>query len=250
MSSGFRAEPPPPLSKTSRLKAWAFFIFYPMRLAKITRMKRKALVISVMILCCWACCGFFCTSEWDLYQPCGLQISIEPPKNSDSVHISVYNDKSIYHLFRDTLIHPKYNPADSFRRLRVDEDTDDLKDSDWEYGRFFMAETVFCGDKKTIFPVVSFNVRKGRASAFIETFYSTERAFYDSTGTISTLHEHFDYDSSLPPDYDFASIDKDSTYYIEQRFVPIVNDCGIDSTYLIEIDYTEECHKRSDNYLF
>jgi hypothetical protein len=29
-----------------------------------------------------------------------------------------------------------------------------------------------------------------------------------------------------------------------------VNDCGIDSTYFIEIDYTEECHKRSDNYLF
>lgn len=182
-----------------------------------------------------------------MYQPCGLQIRIDPPENSDSVHLSVYNDGSIYHLFRDKVIHPKSNPADSFRSLSVAEDTDDLKDSDWEYGRFFMAETVFCGNKKTIFPVVSFNVRKGRASAFIETFYSTERAYYDSTGTRSTLHEHFDYDSSLPPDYDFASIDKDSTYYIVQRFIPIVNDCGIDSTYFIEIDYTEECHKESDN---
>ncbi len=54
----------------------------------------------------------------------------------------------------------------------------------------------------------------------------------------------------LTRNYDFASIDEDSTYYIEQRFVPIVNDCGIDSTYLIEIDYTKECHKESDNYLF
>ena len=248
MSSGFRAAPPPPLSKASRLKAWAFFIFYHMRLAKITRMKRKALVVSVMILCCWACCGFFCTSQWDLYRSCGLQIHIEPPENSDSVHISVYNDGTIYHLFRDTLIHPKSNPADSFRRLEVYENEDDLKDSNWEYGKFFMAETVFCGDKKTIFPVVSFNVRKGRTSAWIETFYSTERNYHDlSTGTTSTLHEHFDYDSSLPPDYDFTSIDEDSTYYIEQRFVPIVNDCGIDSTYFIEIEYTELCHKQSDN---
>ena len=248
MTSGFRAAPPPPLSKTSRLKAWAFFIFYHMRLAKITRMKRKAFVVSVMILCCWACCGFFCTSQWDLYQSCGLIIDIEPPENSDSVHISVYNDGTIYHLFRDKVIHPKSNPADSFRSLSEAEHEDDLKDSDWEYGKFFMAETVFCGDKKTIFPVVSFNVRKGRTSARIETFYATKRNYYDSsTGTMSTLHEHFDYDSSLPPNYDFASIDEDSTYYIEQRFVPIVNDCGIDSTYLIEIDYTKECHKESDN---
>ena len=241
MTSGFRAAPPPPLSKTSRLKAWAFFIFYHMRLAKNTRMKRKALAISVMILCCWACCGFFCTSQWDLYRSCGLQIHIEPPENSDSVHISVYNDGTIYHLFRDTLIHSKSNPADSFRSLEVYENEVDLKDSDWEYGKFFMAETVFCGDKKTIFPVVSFNVLKGRTSTWIETFYSTESNY------LSSVHEHFDYDSSLPPDYDFTSIDEDSTYYIEQRFVPIVNDCGIDSTYFIEIEYTELCHKQSDN---
>ena len=212
-------------------------------------MKRKALITSALILCCWACCGFFCTSDWDLYQPCGLQIRIDPPKNSDSVHISVYNDGSIYHLYRDKVIHPKVNPADSFRSLSVAEDPDDLKDSDWVYGRFFMAETVFCGDKKTIFPVVSFNVRKERTSAFIKTFYSTEMIYLDSTGT-STLHEHFDYDSSLSPDYDFASIDKDSTYYIVQRFVPIVNDCDIDSTYFIDINYTELCHERGDNYLF
>ncbi|MBO7059737.1 MAG: hypothetical protein J6W54_01380 [Fibrobacter sp.] len=152
-------------------------------------------------------------------------------------------------MYRDKVIHPKVNPADSFRSLSVAEDPDDLKDSDWEYGRFFMAETVFCGDKKTIFPVVSFNVRKERTSAFIKTFYSTEMIYLDSTGT-STLHEHFDYDSSLSPDYDFASIDKDSTYYIVQRFVPIVNDCDIDSTYFIDINYTELCHERGDNYLF
>ena len=190
------------------------------------------------------------TSEWDLYQPCGLQIRIDPPENSDSVHISVYNDGSVYHLYRDKVIHPKSNPAGSFRELSVNEDPDDLKDSDWEYGKFFMAETVFCGDKKTVFPVVSFNIRKGRTSAFIETFYSTKKNYYDSTGTISTLHEHFDYNSSLSPNYDFASIDKDSTYYKLQRFVPIVNDCGVDSTYFISINYTEECHEQSDNYLF
>ena len=78
-------------------------------------MKRKALITSALILCCWACCGFFCTTEWDLYQPCGLVVDMTPPKNADSVHVSIYNDKEVYFELRDELIRPKSNPSDTFR---------------------------------------------------------------------------------------------------------------------------------------
>ena len=83
------------------------------------------------------------------------------------------------------------------------ETIDDFKNiRNWKFGKYFMAETVFCGNKKTIFPIVSFNVRKGRASTLLGAGYK----------------------DSLPsqsPNYDFASIEKDSTYYIAQRFIPL-----------------------------
>lgn len=192
-------------------------------------MKRKALTISALLLCCWACCGFFCTTEYDMSWPCGLTVYMTPPKNVDSVHVSIYNDEEVYFELRDEFIRPN---SDSAKWIRLNKDPADFKNiRNWKYGKYFMAETVFCGNKKTIFPIVTFNVRKGRASTLIEAGYN----------------------DSLPsqsPNYDFASIEKDSTYYITQRFIPLENGCGVDSTYYIEIDYTDYCHERGDNYLF
>ena len=209
-----------------------FIIFFLVKPEGSIQMKRKALITSALILCCWACCGFFCTTEWDMYQPCRLVVHMTPPKNVDAVHVAIYNDEEVYFELRDELIRPKSNPSDTFRLIRLDKDPDDFKNiRNWKFGKYFMAETVFCGNKKTIFPIVSFNVRKGRASTLLGAGYK----------------------DSLPsqsPNYDFASIEKDSTYYIAQRFIPLEDGCGIDSTYYIEIDYTELCHERGDNYLF
>lgn len=194
-------------------------------------MKRKALFTSALILCSWACCGFFCTSEWDSYQPCGLTIDMTPPKNADSVHISIYNDDAVYFELRDKIVHPESNPSDSFRWIRLDKDPADFKDiRNWKYGKYFMAETVFCGNKKTIFPIVSFNVWDGRASTWLAAGYR-------------------DNVPSQSSDYDFSAIKKDSTFAKTQRFIPLEDGCGIDSTYYIDIDYSELCHSQGDNYL-
>ena len=195
-------------------------------------MKQKAFITSILILCYWACCGFFCTSEWDSYQPCGLTIDMTPPKNADSVHVSIYNDDAVYFVLRDELIRPKSNPSDTFRWIRLDKDPADFKDiSNWKYGKYFMAETVFCGNKKTIFPIVSFNVWNGRFSTWIGAGYR-------------------DSFQSQSPNYDFSSIKKDSTFSQRQRFIPLEDGCGIDSTYSIDIGYADLCHEQGDNYLF
>lgn len=103
--------------------------------------------------------------------------------------------------------------------------------SGWKYGKYFMAETVFCGNKKTIFPKVSFLIEKGRTSTWIEANYS-------------------EYIQSNSTNYDFTSSKNDSTFRTIQTFKPLENGCGIDTTYALEVDYTDLCHKRSDNYLF
>ena len=98
-----------------------------------------------------------------------------------------------------------------------------------------MAETVFCGNKKTIFPVVSFSVEKGRNSTYI---YIEHRD--------SVFSQHL----SKSNDYDFTSFINDSTFNEILFFTPLENGCNIDSTYTINVNYADLCHKRSDNYLF
>ena len=199
-------------------------------------MKHKPLIISMLILSIWALCGFFCTSEYDLYQSCGLNVNVDLPQNADSVHVSIYNNESFHYSFRDEVVCPKCEPSNTHNAARFIKDPDDLDNiSNWKYGTFFMAETVFCGNKKTIFPVVSFSVEKGRNSTYI---YIEHRD--------SAFSQHW----SKSNDYDFTSFINDSTFNELLFFAPIENGCNIDSTYTINVNYADLCHKRSDNYLF
>lgn len=196
-------------------------------------MKYRPLILSATILCFWTLCGFFCTSEYDLYQSCGLALSVDLPQNADSVHVSIYNNKSFYYSFRDKIICPTCEPSNRpTPAAQFNKDPDELeKLSKWKYGTFFMAETVFCGNKKTIFPTVTFTVEKGRNSAHINVRYN-------------------DHIQSTSNDYDYSQFKNDSTFNVIQRFSPIENGCNIDSTYAIIVDYADICHKKDDNYLF
>lgn len=200
-------------------------------------MKHRPLIISITILCFWTLCGFFCTSENDLYQPCGLYLNVDLPQNADSIHVSIYNNKSFYYSFRDEVICPKCEPSNRpTPAARFIKDPDDLDNiSNWKYGTFFMAETVFCGNKKTIFPIVSFSVEKGRNSTYI---YVEHRE--------SSTSQQWTKSSN----YDFTAFKNDSTFNKTLFFTPIENGCDIDSTYTINASYADLCHKRSDNYLF
>lgn len=201
-------------------------------LQEIVLMNRFSFAASTLILCFWTCCGFFCTSETDLYQACGITVNVYTPKKADSIHVAIYNGDNFHQLFKDEITCPKCDASNTSKRASFYKDPDDLSNiSGWKYGKYFMAETVFCGNKKTIFPEVSFLIEKGRTSAWIEANYS----------------EHIQSNST---NYDFTSSKNDSTFRTIQKFKPLENGCGIDTTYALEVDYTDLCHKRSDNYLF
>ena len=75
-----------------------------------------------------------------------------------------------------------------------------------------MEETAYCNGKKTVFPAVSFTLKKG------------------------TMVDIYVYN-------DLLSHDNNSSNDIYSPFIPIQNECGVDSLYKIGVYNSEYCEE-------
>lgn len=156
---------------------------------------RKFVIACFVSLMYLSLCGNACSPELVLYD-CGMIINVEKPREADSIHVSVYNvhdDGSVYYFYTN------YGKSTTCTEWDVyfEAKSEDLeKMLGWKYGEFFMQETVFCKYGKTVFPPVSFDMKKG-GGRYVD-------VSYQSGGNYKT-------------------------------FSPLENACNIDSMYKIQV---------------
>ena len=129
------------------------------------------------------------------------------PKDVDSIHVVIYKKDSIRHVLGDYVA--CRGCAES--SIWVNLDNRYLK-KEWGYGELFMEETAYCNGKKTVFPAVSFTLKQN-AVAYIQVYN------------------------------DLLSHDNYSSNDIYSPFIPIQNECGVDSLYKIGVYNSEYCEE-------
>ena len=99
--------------------------------------------------------------------PCGLILNYELPKGADSIHVVVYKNDSVRHVFRDSLF-----CSSCGNEVVVQKGTEDFrKKYDWEYGEYQVEEIVYCNGKQTVFSAIPLTLKKGFIS-IIDVAYS------------------------------------------------------------------------------
>lgn len=156
---------------------------------------RKFVIACFAVLVYLNLCGNACSPELTLYD-CGMIVDVEKPGEVDSIHVLVYNvhdDGSIYYFYTNYGKCATCSESNAYFEAKS-ENLETMPG--WKYGEFFMQETVFCRYGKTIFPPVSFYMKKGRGT-YVD-------ASYQDGGNVGI-------------------------------FSPLENACGIDARYKIRV---------------
>lgn len=166
-------------------------------------MKHRNLILSCFFL---FALWVFCGNACSPADPkldCGLYLSYDLPKGADSIQVIVYKDDSILYVAKDTIHCSKCLESNVW----IQKDNKNLKkDFDWEYGEYYVEEIAYCNGKKTIFPKTHLTLKKGYI------------------GLVNVLYIDHQNDLFTP-------------------YVPVENNCGIDSTYQIHIGNDDECNE-------